>query len=176
MYGSGEKGLPGFARQIGTDLLQKHRFHFRRRAGQEEEDFPICLHCDPRGGAIFVLEHGRALRYHCLFAVVFAHGPAGAGKIGCHPVISLLVPAKLFAQGRGGGLLGNIVVGGTESTGHNQQVAAGKCQGDRLFQPLGVVPHHRLMVNAEPQGRQLPGQESPVGIHDVPQQKLCAHT
>ena len=82
---------------------------------------------------------------------------------------------QLFSKAPGQGLLGQIVAGGAQPAGGNHHVRPAPGQLHRSPQPPGVVPHHRVVQNVQPQGRQLPAEGLGVGIDNGTQQQLGAH-
>ena len=72
-------------------------------------------------------------------------------------------------------LLGEIVAGGAEPPGGDDQIGAEAGDVHRLNEPPGVVPHHGVPVYVDAQLREHLGKIPGVGVGGVAQQQLRAH-
>ena len=57
---------------------------------------------------------------------------------------------KLFAEGLGQDLLGQIVAGGAEAAGGDEDIGALFCDLHALAQPLGIIAHHGVVSYIDP--------------------------
>ena len=160
--------------QVGHGPVLEHVPALPGRARQHENVDPVLAEGAARGGAHRVVEDGAAHRQHGLLAVVLRHGPARPGEVGPNGLQDVRVELELSAEGLADGLLGQVVVGGAQAPGGDDDVrpAAGDVQGVR--QALGVVPHHRVVVDGDPQGAEALGDDLGVQVGDVAQQELGA--
>ena len=126
-----------------------------------------------RGGAVVVLDHVAALGEPGLLLLVLAH--LLLVDVVENPVQAGLVELEFLPGAGGGGLLGQVVGGGPQAPGHNQQLAAGDGRLHRVAQALHVVPHHGGVQQVDPQPGQGLGHNSGVSVHHLAQQKLGAH-
>ena len=109
-----------------------------------------------------------------LFFVVFGHG--AAFEIFPQPCHGLFVPHKALAEGGGNGLFGEIVRRRPQAAGGDDQIGSLFGHFQHAFQPVRVVPAHRLKIDPDAQFRQALGDHGGVGVDDLPQQKLGAHS
>ena len=116
----------------------------------------------PQPGAVPMSlgEDGRALGQHGLLVVVLRHGAAGVEplKVGLDAAGGGRVEHQLFAEALGQHVFGQIVAGGAQAAGGNENVRPAFGQLHRGPQPLGVVAHHRVVVDVDAQGRQALGE------------------
>ena len=79
------------------------------------------------------------------------------------------------AKGGGQGLLGEIVTGGPQAPGGDDDV--GPVLGDVHggAEPGGIIPHHSVVVDVDANGRETLGDHLGVGIGNIAQQQFCAH-
>ena len=75
----------------------------------------------------------------------------------------------------GHGLFGQVVAGGPQSPGGDEDVAAAESLPDRLFQPAGVIPNGGAVEHVNADGGQFPGHNGGVGVHCVAQQQLGSY-
>ena len=143
-------------------------------AGEHEDvDAPL-LEGAAGGGAYGVVEHGAVHRQHGLLDVVLRHGPAGLGEEGADGLQNVLMELQLPAEGGADGLLGEVVIGGPQAAGGDDDVRP--CLGDiqGVPEPLGVVPHYGVVVDGDAQGAETLGEDLGVGVGDVAQEQLGA--
>ena len=76
--------------------------------------------------------------------------------------------AKVAAQ-RG---LGDIVLGGSQSTGHQHDVGLGKGAVDGELNLLGIVGHHLHGVHVPAARRHVTGNPARVSVGDLPDKQL----
>ena len=135
-------------------------------------------------GDVVVIEKERSLTYdipHQARLIVAANYDFGSTEFmkgfisAMHASNYDLVHDQGHAEGFTDDVLGQVVIGGAQAPGGDDEVGPVPGGLHSLPQPGGVVPHHALPIDADAQapqcGAQLPG----VGIHDVPQQELRAH-
>ena len=160
----------------GTHLLRPHGLHFPGHAGHQRRGAAPVLEPRPRRGAVGVFQLAAAGGHHGLLAVVGGGTAVGAGKKVQNFLPLRLVKMQRVLKGGGNRLLGQVVLGGAKPAGKNQQIAAGLRLPHQLFQPGGIVPDDVLVQHTDAQLRQFPAQKLGVGVDDVPQQQLGAHT
>ena len=161
--------------EIGDHPGLQHEAHLPGRAGQLDHRGAVCDEGKARGGAVTVGKDGAALRQHGLTQVVLRHLPVLLGKEGPDLLRLLFVHDQRHAENFADHVLGQVVVGGAKAPGGDDEV--GPVPGDlhRLAQPVGIVPHHALPIDADAQAPQGSAQLPGVGVHDVPQKELRAH-
>ena len=161
--------------EIGHGPVLEHGAALAGGAGEHDDVDPVGLKGAARGGAPVVGENGAALGQHGLLHVVLRHGPANAGKVGADALGRSLVKHQLLAEGLSQDVFGQIVAGGAQAAGGDDDVRPPLGHVHRLADPLGVVPHHGVVIDVQPQGAQPLGEGLGVGVGDVAQQKLGAH-
>ena len=72
------------------------------------------------------------------------------------------------------GLLGQIVAGGAEAPGGDEDVRPGPGRLQGLPQPLGIVSHRGVPAHVDAQGGELLRQDLGIGVGDAAQQQLGA--
>ena len=129
------------------------------------------------GSAPVVGENGAALGQHGLLEVVLGHGPAGVEllKIGTDALGRRLVKDQLFAEGGGQYVLGQIVTGGAQAAGGDEDVGPPLGNLHRGAQPLRVVAHHRVVEDVDADAAESLGDHLGVGVGDVAEEQLGAH-
>ena len=171
----GDDGLAGVAAQVGHGGVGEHGDHLLGRAGEHDDQLALPLHGETRRGALVVLEHGAAFGHLRLLAGIGGQLDAALGVVAGDALHGLLVAHHLRAEVGRYRLLGHVVKGGAKAAGGDDQVSSVKGVVEGLFQPLRVVPHHRLVVQVDAHGGQLLGDVRRVGVDDVAQQQLRAH-
>ena len=130
--------------QIGQGVGLEHRHTLLRRPGHHDNGLALRLKGAAWGRAPAVVEHGAALRQHALAVVVLGEDPALTYKVP-EPVHLLPVRHQLKAEGLGQDLLCEIVAGGAQAPGGDDDVRPLLGSLHALSQPLGIVPHHRVV-------------------------------
>ena len=161
--------------QVGQGPVAEHLLALPGRAGEHEHVGAAGYKGHPRGGAPVVVQHGAAFRDHGLLEVVLGDRGAPGGEALPDPLGGGLVVDQLLAKGLGHGHLGQVVTGGPQAPGGDEDVRPAPGDVHRLADPLGVVPHHGVVVDVDPQLGQALGDHLGVGVGDVPQQQLGAH-
>ena len=162
-----EPGQHRVLRQIAALVGHPRQQHCRDAARREYA---------ARGGAHRVVQHRAALGQHSLLPVAGGHGTVEhTVKI----LLNFLHDLRVVFQGQtehaGHRLLGHVVIGGAQSAGEHQQVAAGPGSLHRRPQTLGVVPHGGVVQHVDPgRGQQL-RQKLRVGVGNIAQKQLGAH-
>ncbi len=85
---------------------------------------------------------------------------------------TFLVPYQLFAKYLGNGFLGQVVVGGTQAAGGDDDVGPGCGPFQHFGKAGGIVAHGGLVKGMNADLCQGPGDISSVGVGDFPEQKL----
>src|SRR5690606_6016884 len=70
------------------------------------------------------------------------------------------------------GFLGQIVLGGTESPGDQNQIGPGSGQTERLLQPFPVVSDGGMVIHVDSQLGAFAGEIGGMGIHNLTQKQL----
>ena len=106
----------------------------------------------PRRSAPVVWENDAPIGEHGLLEVILRHGSSMEilFKIVPDALRALLVEHQLFAKGRRQRLLGEVVAGGAQAPGGDDDVRPAFCDVHRPAQPLRVVSDHRLVVDVHP--------------------------
>ena len=167
----GDDDLLGEGAEVRLHAAAEHGLALVGRPRQHQHMDAVRFKGAAGGGAHGIVEHGAALRQLGLLGVVFRHGHMEGGLIEGPDVLqNVLVQHQLLAEGGADGLLGQIVVGGPQAAGGEDDVrpVAGNVQ--RLPQPLGVVPHHRVPEDVDAQGGQALREHLGVGVGNVAQQ------
>ena len=173
---AGDDDLSGEGPEIRLHTPAEHGLTLMGRTGQHQHMDAAGLEGAAGGGAHRVVEYGAALRQLRLLDVVLRHGHVEGGLIkGPDVRQNVRMEHQLLPEGLTDGLLGQVVIGGAQAAGGEDDVrpAAGDVQ--RLAQPLGVVPHHGVPEDVDAQGGQALGEHLGVGVGDVAQQDLRAH-
>ena len=127
------------------------------------------------GGAPVVDQDGAALGEHGLLKIVLRHGPPGAGKIIPDALGRGLVEHQLLSKRLGQHVFRQVIAGGAQPPGGDDDISPPLSGGHRLPGPLGVVPHHGVPVDVQAQGAEPLGEDLGVQVDDVAQQQLSAH-
>ena len=170
-----DKYLVRTSPEIGDHPGLQHEAHLPGRAGQLDHRGAVRDEGEAGRGAVKVGENGAALRQHGLAQVVFRHYPVFLSEEGPDLLRLLLMQLERHAENFADDVLGQVVVGGAQAPGGDDEVGPvpGRLHG--LPQPGGVVPHHALPIDADAQAPEGGAQLFRVGVHDVPQQELRAH-
>ena len=163
--------------QPGNGALPPHRLHLagNPREGHHGEARPG--RPDHAGGGAGGVGQQRGATGNQRLA---SHGgggraaPLGQLRLDVRPGVGVLFERGV--EGGGDRLGGQVIGGGAQAAGGDQQPAAVGCFADGLDEALPVVAHHRLAMVGHPQARQLLGQPAGVAIEDVAEQQLGADT
>ena len=110
-----------------------------------------------------------------LLKVVFRQGASGAPGVVLDALQRFLVIDQLFPKNLGQDVFGQVVTGGAQAAGGDDDIGPAPGQLHRLPGPLGVVPHHGVPVDVQAQGAEPLGEDLGVQVDDVAQQQLSAH-
>ena len=175
LQGVGGDDPLGQGLEVGHGPVAEHGAALAGGAGEHDDVDPLGLEGAAGGGAPVVGQHGAALGEHGLLEVVLRHGAAGAGEVAGDAVGGPLVKDQLFPKSLGQHVFGQVVAGGAQAAGGDDDVGPLFGDGHGLLGPLGVVPHHGVVVDVQPQLAQTLGQHLGVRVGDVAQQQLGAH-
>jgi len=107
--------------------LVEHRLEFDRGAGEGKDDALLMLEADAGSGAAGVVQMHAALRQVSLAEVAVGGRTTARGKE-CTQCGNCFGGAKQRARGRlGYGLAGNIILGGPQPPGDDDDVGSLKC-------------------------------------------------
>ena len=126
-------------------------------------------------GAPVVDQNGAPLGDQGLLEVVFRQGTSGDPGIVLDTLQRFLVIDQLFPKRLGQDVFGQVVTGGAQAAGGDDDVGPAPGQFHRLPGALGVVPHHRVPKHVQTQGGQPLGEHLCVGVGDAAQQQLGAN-
>ena len=162
--------------QQGADALVPHGLHLTGHARHQDSTAALLLKPCTGGSAVVVDDLMPLYGHHGLLAVVGGGHPAGAGKITGDLLPLALVKDQRIAIAGGNGLLGQVVCRGAQTAGEYQQVTAVLCLVDKVRQPPLIVADGALPLDRNAQLSKLPAQVLGVGVEDVAEQQLGAHT
>ena len=171
-------GDDGFVRevaQIGKDMAVQHGEHLEGRAGQHQNMDAVRFKGAAGSGAHRIVEHGAAHRQFCLLAVVLRHFDVGVVfEIIADGLQNILVENQRLAEGLADGLLGHVIVSGTQTAGGDDDI--GPLAGDLqcILQTLGVVTHHGVPEYVHTHSGQGLREIPRIGVDDVAQQQFGA--
>ena len=152
----------------------QHGQELGRRAGQQDDQLAAFRRRGAARGRAHAVGKGvAAARQPGLLVLVLAHGPVT--EVFPQPAQTVRIFFQRQAQDAGHGLLGEVVVGGAQAAGGDDQVAALQGGAQAFFQAGGVVAHHAGMVQVDAQGGEGAGHMGGVRIDGVAEQKLGAH-
>ena len=145
------------------------------RAGQHQHMDAIAGKGTAGGGAHGIVEHGAALGQHGLLGIVFRHGNMEGGLVEDPDFLQNVRMGDQRLVKGADGLLGQIVIGGAQTAGGDENIrpAAGDVQ--RLPEPLGIVSHHGVPEDVDAQGGERLGNGLGVGVGNVAQKQLRAY-
>ena len=172
----GQKNPAAALQKKGDDVMVEHGGHFPGRAGEHNGGFAVLLDGTAGGGAVGIGENDGAFRHHGLFFVVLRHVDVELFMKFDDALEGLLVHLEFSPEISGNGLFGQVVVGGAQPPGGDDDVGAGKSEGEAFFEPFRVVAHHRLVVHSNTQIGQFFGKISGVGVDDVAHEDFGSDT
>ena len=109
--------------------------------------------------------------------VVLRHGDVHRGlKKAADVGLDLRVVDQLPSKALRHHLLCEVVIGGAQAAGGEEDVRPSPGGFQHGAQPLRIVPYHRVVADADAQGVQLPGEVLGVGVGDAAQQQLRPHS
>ena len=146
-------------------------------AGEHDDPYPLRLKGAAGGGAPVVCKDGAALRQHGLLEVVLRHGPVGveALEVAADALGRGLVKDQLPPEDLGQSLLGEVVAGGPQAAGGDEDVGPPPGDLHSGAEPGGIVPHHRVVVDVDAQLRKALGDHLGVCIGDIAEEQFGAH-
>ena len=153
--------------------MLEHHLALPRRAGEHDHVDPVGCKGHAGGGAPVVVQHGGPLRDHGLLVVVLGDGPAHGGEAVPDALGARLMVKELPAKGLGQGDLGQVIAGGAEAAGGDENIRPFFGDVHRLPHPVGVVPHDGVVKDVDAQLGKALGDHLRVGVGDVAQQQLC---
>ena len=177
LQGAGDDHPVGQAFQVGHHPVGEHGLTLPGRAGEHDHADAAGLKGHAGGGAPVVVQHRAPLGEHGLLVVVLRHGPAGVEplEVGLDAAGGGLMEHQRFAEALRQHVLGEVVAGGAQAAGGDDNVRPGAGQLHGGAEPLGVVAHHRVVVDVDAQGGQALGEHLGVGVGNISKQQLGAH-
>ena len=161
--------------QVGDGPVAEHHLTLPGRAREHQHVDAVGLHGYPGGGAPVVVQDGGPLWDHGLLEIVFRDRPPHGGEPVPNPLGRGLVVHQGPAKGLGHGNFGEVVTGGAQPPGGDENVRPLASNVHCLADPLRVVSHHGVIVDVDPQLGQSLGDHLGVGVGNVAQEKLRAH-
>ena len=137
--------------EAGDDFVFHEVFHLVGHARHGDEDHAIALEPHTLGGAALVGQQGASFGDHGLRAVHFDHGFSSLGKDGLHALPEGFVEFEFGVEIVYEGFLRDVVFGGAEATGHQDDLRLDGCAVEALHDVVGIVAatNHFVGLNAE---------------------------
>ena len=155
--------------QIGQCALVEHRLHFKRRAGQADDDFSVFLQRKTGCGAAMVVKDGSPGRHIGLLAVVFRHNRIVFPESFFQRVHAGLMQNQFIVQGLAGDFLGHVVLCRAKTTGGDDQVAVFEGELNHVFQSFRVIADSIVIHHVDAQQIQLLREKYCVGVGNLPE-------
>ena len=128
------------------------------------------------GRAVVVDDLVAVHRHHGLLAVVWGRLAPGTSEE-IHDLLPFFrVKSQRVAVASSNRLLGQVIRRGAKAAGEHQQVAPLLCFVDEIRQTAVVVANGALALDGDAQSRQFPAEVLGVGVENVAEQQLGAHT
>ena len=162
--------------QQRADALGPHGFHLVGHAGHQHSAMALLLKPGTGGGAVVVDDLMPFGGHHGLLAVVGGRLPTGAGKKAGDLLPLGFVKGQLVPKTGSHRLLGQVVCRGAQAAGEDQKITAALGLVDEIRQTAMVVANGALPLDGDAQVGQLPAQVLGVGVEDIAEQQLGAHT
>src|SRR5215216_7108721 len=119
-----DHGAGGAALELGGDLLLPHARHLGGGAGHGDDEGAVLLGPPAGGGAARIGDGARAGGEPGLLEVALGHGGAAAGEPGAQLLFELGIDPGGLAEEVGDGVAGDVVLGGAEAAGGEDEVGA----------------------------------------------------
>ena len=164
------------AAQIGDGVVPQHGEHLIGRPRQHQDMDAALFKATARGGTHGVGKDGAALGQVGHAEVVLRHGgvegafvkgPDALGHLG----VELQLPAEALAED----VLGDIVIGGPQAPGGDEDIGPLPCGGHGLTQVLRLIPRHGVEHRGDTDGGEGPGDLPGIGIGDGAGEQFIAH-
>ena len=159
--------------QIGYGAGAEHGVALLGRAGDHDDDLPVLFKGAARRGAPVVVKHRAALRQHGLLKVIGGDLPAQIDILIQAPVL-VFIPHQLKTKGLRQDLLCQIVTGGAQSAGGDDDIRPLLCHLHAV-QPPGIIPHYGVVAHIDADLGKHFGDIPGVGVGHMAQQQLRAH-
>ncbi len=161
--------------QAGCHLHLPHALQLGGGAGHGHDDRAVLLH-PPAGGRTAGVGDGLGGGdEHRLLDVALGEAEAASGEEGAQPLLRLRIHVHLLAQGEGDRLTRQVVLGGAEAAGDEDEVGPLAGAADGLGQAAQVVAHLGDVVQVDAQRGQAGGQVLGVGVQYIAEEDLGAH-
>lgn len=146
------------------------------RAGEHQDVDAALLKGAAGGRAGGVGEDGAVFRQPRLLEVILRHGDMHGGlEEAADDGLDLRVVDELPAEALRHHGFRQVIVGGAEAAGGDDDVCPLSGDGQDLPEALRIVPHHGVVADADAQGVELLGEVLGVGVGDAAQQQLRAN-
>jgi len=160
-------GREDFA-EAGDALVGEEGLALGGRAGEHHEDLAVAgefgIEPEADGGAVGVGEDGCALNDVSLLEVVVGHEDAALGEAGGELDDESGVATDGDAEGFSDGFAGEVVFGGSEAAGDEDEVSAGEGGADGGDEVALAVADDGLEVDGGADLVELLGEEERVGV------------
>ena len=172
----GDDDLVGQRPEVGDHMALQHGQHLEGRTGQHQHMDAVGFKSAAGSGAHGIVEYSAALRQFRLLDVVLWHLPVGVPlKKGPDAIQNVLVEHQRLAEGLADGLLRQVIIGGPQAAGGDDDVRPLPGNVQSLLQPLGVISYHGVPEDIDSHGGKGLGDVSGIGVDDVAEEQLRAH-
>ena len=138
----GDDDLVGELPQVRLHVAAKHGFHFVGGTREHKDVDALRFEGAAGGGAHGVVEDRAALRQFRLLGVVLRHGDVEGGFVESPDVLENVgVEDEGLSEGFADGLFGEVVAGGAQAAGGDEDVRTAAGDVQRLPEALGVVAY-----------------------------------
>ena len=170
------EGEGKFAVEERDDGSEEHGPQFARRAGQEDEALVAGgdVQGQAGGGAVGIGEDGGAFGDHGLDLDIGGHGTAARGKELFDPGEGGRVEDQFAAEGMGGKLAGEVVAGGAEAAGDEDEIGTAQRLAEGGLDARAVVGDAHLAGDFVAEVGELAAKPLLVGVEDAPDQEFGA--
>ena len=156
----------------GRHCRFEHRLQFHGRPGQQHEDHAVV--CDPLAGrgAAIVGQHLGALDHVSLTAIVLRHLATERAEPRFDAIANLLLENQRPAERAGDGFAREIVFGGSQAAGENDDLRTRRRAQDAVGEPLAFVADHGFAHHLHAQRVELIGEVQRVGVEPLRRQQF----
>ena len=137
--------------EIGDRPVVEHGAALAGGAGEHDDMDAVRLEGTAGSGAPVVDQNGAPLGDQGLLKVVFRQGASGAPGVVLDALQRFLVIDQLFPKNLGQDVFGQVVTGGAQAAGGDDDIGPAPGQLHRLPGPLRIVAHYCVVVDVKPQ-------------------------
>ena len=165
---AGEKARGQGGEEARFDLVGEHGLELFGRAGEQDDGARLGVDegVEELAGsaAVFVFEQDRAFEDVGLLGVVGRHGDAALGEAALKADEGGVVAAHADAKRGGGGFAGEVVLGGAEAAGKEDEVGAGEGHAGGSGEVLERVADNGFEGDLDAEVVELRGEVEGVGV------------